>query len=57
MIVAAIGLFKNNKCSGNRRVLDFTGNGANKICLPVNVARDRAVREGIIINGIPILSP
>ena len=57
MIVVDITLFKNNKYSGNRRALDFAGDGANKIGLPVNVAGDRAVREGIIINGIPILSP
>lgn len=57
MIVASIGMFKSNKFSGNRRVLDLAGDGANNIGLPVNVARDRAVREGIIINGIPILSP
>ena len=57
MILASIGMFKKNKFSGSRRVLDLAGDGANNFGIPVNEARDRAVRAGVIINGIPILSP
>jgi hypothetical protein len=56
MILASIPMFKNNQYEGLRRVLDLAGDGANNIGMPVNMARDRAVADGIIINGIPILS-
>lgn len=37
-----------------RRVIDVSGDGVNNGSLPVEEARDRAVAEGIIINGIAV---
>ncbi len=41
---------------GVRRVIDISGDGANNSGRPVTLARDEAVRDGISINGLPILS-
>ena len=56
MIMASIPAFRDNGIAGSRRVLDFAGDGANNYGLPVIKARNRAVRQGIVINGVPILS-
>jgi hypothetical protein len=42
--------------SGVRRVIDVSGDGANNRGRPVTVARDEAVRDGIGVNGLPILA-
>jgi hypothetical protein len=42
--------------SGTRRTIDVSGDGANNIGRPVQIARDEAVRDGITINGLPILA-
>jgi hypothetical protein len=39
-----------------RRVIDVSGDGVNNSGPPAEVARDRAVAEGITINGLPILN-
>jgi len=39
-----------------RRTIDVSGDGANNIGRPASLARDEAVRDGITINGLPILS-
>jgi hypothetical protein len=39
-----------------RRVIDVSGDGVNNSGGPVESARDRAVAEGIIINGLPIVN-
>jgi hypothetical protein len=39
-----------------RRVIDVSGDGVNNSGPPVEEARDRAVEEGITINGLPILN-
>jgi uncharacterized protein DUF1194 len=41
---------------GARRVIDISGDGANNRGRPVATARDEAVRDGIGINGLPILA-
>jgi Protein of unknown function (DUF1194) len=41
---------------GIRRVIDISGDGANNRGRAVTVARDEAVRDGISINGLPILA-
>jgi hypothetical protein len=41
---------------GIRRVIDISGDGANNRGRSVTHARDEAVRDGIRINGLPILS-
>jgi hypothetical protein len=48
-------LFENNGFDAPRRVLDISGDGANNSGSPVEDARDRAVKSGIIINGLPIM--
>ena len=39
-----------------RRIIDVSGDGANNIGRSVTAARDDAVRAGVGINGLPILS-
>jgi len=41
---------------GTRRVIDISGDGANNIGRPAEQARDEAIRSGIRINGLPILT-
>ncbi len=40
---------------GKRRVIDVSGDGPNNSGGPVEAARDRAVNNGIVINGLPII--
>jgi len=40
---------------GLKRVIDISGDGSNNRGRPVTLARDDAVRAGVIINGLPIL--
>jgi len=39
-----------------RLTIDVSGDGRNNIGRPSSIARDEAVRDGITINGLPILS-
>ena len=39
-----------------RKVIDISGDGVNNSGPPAEAARDRAVAEGITINGLPILN-
>lgn len=39
-----------------RRVIDISGDGLNNSGPPVEVLRDQAVAEGIVINGLPIMN-
>jgi len=41
---------------GVRRVIDVSGDGVNNSGPPAEQARDRAVAEGIVINGLPIVN-
>jgi hypothetical protein len=41
---------------GTKRVIDVSGDGANNIGRPAEQARDDAVRQGMQINGLPILT-
>ncbi len=38
-----------------RRVIDISGDGANNQGRPVTVARDEAVAQGVVINGLPLM--
>jgi hypothetical protein len=40
-----------------RRVIDLSGNGMANLGEPPQVVRDRLVKAGITINGLPILTP
>lgn len=46
--------FRDNGILGNRRVVDISGDGPNSLGRPVTEARDSAVAEGIVINGLAI---
>lgn len=58
-ISGAIGytapMFEGNGYKGLRRVIDISGDGANNQGESVATARDHAVEQGIIINGLPLL--
>lgn len=49
-------LMSQSPYQASRRVIDISGDGSNNRGRPANAARDDAVREGTIINGLPILS-
>jgi hypothetical protein len=49
-------LLFDNPFRAARRVIDVSGDGANNRGRPAALARDQAVREGIGINGLPILA-
>lgn len=52
----AMSVFASSPYKGTRRVLDISGDGPNNSGGPVTVARDRAVKQGIVINGLPIVN-
>ena len=56
LIERALPMFADNGFEGTRRVIDISGDGANNTGNMVTVARDVAVRAGIIINGLPIVN-
>jgi hypothetical protein len=41
---------------GQKRIIDVSGDGANNRGRPAEDARDEAVQEGLVINGLPILT-
>lgn len=45
-----------NAFEGTRRIVDISGDGANNYGRLVTEARDEAVAQGVIINGLPILT-
>lgn len=51
----AMRMFENNGFNGMRRVIDVSGDGTNNSGRPVGEARDEAVRQGVTINGLPLL--
>lgn len=52
----AYDLFAESHYQGMRRVVDVSGDGPNNHGQPVVPARDRLVAEGIVINGLPLLT-
>ena len=54
-LVHAAGLFGDNGIEGARRVVDVSGDGPNNLGPAVDRARDAAVAQGIVVNGLPIL--
>jgi Protein of unknown function (DUF1194) len=42
--------------TSERRVIDVSGDGSNNRGRPAEEARDEAVRQGVVINGLPILA-
>ncbi len=49
-------LIESNEFDGERRVIDVSGDGRNNAPPDVEPARDAAMRRGITINGLAILS-
>jgi len=49
-------LFKKSGVTAGRNVIDVSGDGVNNQGRPINEARDQALAQGIVINGLPILS-
>jgi len=49
-------LFKKSGVTAGRNIIDVSGDGVNNQGRPINDARDQALGQGIIINGLPILS-
>lgn len=55
-IDTGVALLNDSPYKGARRVIDVSGDGANNRGRPANEARDAAVKAGIGINGLPILT-
>jgi len=45
-----------NEFKGLRRVIDISGDGPNNDGTPVERARDRALSDGLVINGLPLMT-
>ncbi|HET7718050.1 MAG TPA: DUF1194 domain-containing protein [Bauldia sp.] len=54
-LIFATSLFATNDLDGQRRVIDISGDGPNNFGPTVTMARDYAVGEGVVVNGLPIL--
>ena len=52
----ALPLFENNGFTSERRTIDISGDGPNNSGDYVTNARDRALRAGVTINGLPIVN-
>jgi len=49
-------MLERNDFTGLRRVIDISGDGPNNQGLDVTVARDRVLAQGIVINGLPLMT-
>ncbi len=56
VIAYAASSFDGNGFRGRRRIIDISGDGPNNSGAYVVEARDRAVADGIVINGLPIVN-
>lgn len=54
-IAFARRLIGSNAFQAKRRVIDISGDGPNNYGAPAPVARDAALREGITIDGLPVM--
>jgi len=52
----AVNAIDTNAYSGNRRIIDISGDGPNNQGPYVALARDEALASGIIINGLPLMT-
>ena len=55
-ITFAARSFEGNGFHGRRRIIDISGDGPNNNGPSVVLARDRVVKDGIVINGLPIIN-
>jgi len=49
-------LFAESGFQGTKRVIDISGDGPNNQGAPVDITRDAVVKQGIIINGLPLMT-
>ncbi len=49
-------LFAESQFRGTKRVIDISGDGPNNQGAPVQAARDAVVKQGIVINGLPLMT-
>lgn len=49
-------LFAESGYQGTKRVIDISGDGPNNQGAPVNLTRDGVVKQGIVINGLPLMT-
>jgi hypothetical protein len=54
-IAFARRLISANEFHAKRKVIDISGDGPNNYGAPAPVARDAAIREGITIDGLPVM--
>jgi hypothetical protein len=54
-LYSAMDLIQKNNISSHRQAIDVSGDGANNAGGPVEEARDLVVKNGITINGLPIM--
>ena len=48
--------FSKNRYTARRQVIDISGDGPNNSGIPVLEAREAALAEGIVINGLPLMT-
>ena len=51
----AVDLLEGSEFAASKRVIDISGDGPNNIGAPVTLSRDRAVANGIVVNGLPVI--
>lgn len=49
-------LFAESGFQGVKRVIDISGDGPNNQGAPVDITRDAVVKQGIVINGLPLMT-
>jgi hypothetical protein len=49
-------LFAESHFRGMKRVIDISGDGPNNQGAPVDLVRDRVLEQGIVINGLPLMT-
>jgi Protein of unknown function (DUF1194) len=49
-------ILRQSPFTATRRTIDVSGDGRNNAGRPASIARDEAVKDGITINGLPILA-
>jgi hypothetical protein len=54
-IVFSATRFEGNGFAATRRVIDVSGDGPNNMGMPIALAREAVIRQGITINGLPIM--
>ena len=54
-ILHGVQSLQGNAFEARRRVIDISGDGPDRNGLPAAVGRDEAVKQGITVNGLPIL--